>query len=135
MRPAWAEYYAGPGILTGHEKKGPRPWPGFFEGLQSIAVFLFFQQNRYNLSPASGGRAFIHFEANARRERRDARYVKQKRARSTSGTKKGFKEHLFKVKKEKSIFDCVKPYKPCKKPENIASFSESSSNHWILVGY
>ena len=97
MRPAWAEYYAGPGILTGHEKKGPRPWPGFFEGLQSIAVFLFFQQNRYNLSPASGGRAFIHFEANARRERRDARYVKQKRARSSSGTKKGFKKHLFKV--------------------------------------
>jgi hypothetical protein len=25
MRPAWPEYYAGPGILTGHEKKGPRP--------------------------------------------------------------------------------------------------------------
>ena len=39
----------------------------------------------------------LHFEANARRERRDARYVKQKRARSSSGTKKGFKKHLFKV--------------------------------------
>ena len=34
------------------------------------------------------------------RERRDARYVKQqqKRARSSSGTKKGFKKHLFKVR-------------------------------------
>jgi hypothetical protein len=42
MRPAWTEYYTGPGILTGHERKGPRPWTGFFVGLQSIVVFLFF---------------------------------------------------------------------------------------------
>ena len=25
MKSAWAEYYAGPGQLTGHEKEGPRP--------------------------------------------------------------------------------------------------------------
>ena len=25
LKSAWAEYYAGPGQLTGHEKEGPRP--------------------------------------------------------------------------------------------------------------
>jgi len=25
LKPAWAENFAGPGVLTGREKKGPRP--------------------------------------------------------------------------------------------------------------
>ena len=130
LRPAWAEYYAGPGILTGHEKEGPRPWPGFFEGLQSKAVFLFFQQNRYNLSPPSGGRAFIHFEANARRERRDARYVKQKRARSSSGTKKGFKKHLFKVTLPQRVVG-VAPRHPDTPPPYSVSERDEYMTVWI----
>jgi hypothetical protein len=81
-----------------------------FRGSPINSSFSFLSHNRYNFSPVSGGRAFIHFEANARRERRDARYVKQKRARSTSGTKKGFKKHLFKVKKHLfSVFSLESP--------------------------
>jgi hypothetical protein len=86
-----------PRHTNGPREKGAAPVARIFRGSPINSSFSFLSHDRYNFSPVSGGRAFIHFEANARRERRDARYVKQKRARSSSGTKKGFKKHLFKV--------------------------------------
>jgi len=35
--------------------------------LGRVLRFSFLSHNRYNFSPASGGRAFIHFEENARK--------------------------------------------------------------------
>ena len=60
LRPAWTEYYAGPGILTANEKKGPRPWPGFIRGSPiKFWQFLFFlPPSRLNFL---GNRSHTHF--------------------------------------------------------------------------
>ena len=94
LKSAWAEYYAGPGQLTDHEKEGPRPWLELHRGSPNNFCGFFFSylQPLDFVFPGCGIRPFTHFET-ARGERRGNREQRSKKEEDTEV--EGRKETAF----------------------------------------
>jgi hypothetical protein len=111
-KPSWSVYYSGAGLLTDHEKEGPRPWPGFIRGFPINSSFFFFLHPTATIFRPDLEEGLLYtFWSNVWKGKEDTSFVKQQKKRvrtdsgsplsisrrgqrSLSGTKKGFKKHF-----------------------------------------